>query len=256
MRTSAARASASSGSGLPSISSARASSFSIAASSSDLNTSTRARDSSAALSSKDGFSVVAPTSTMVPSSITGRKRILLRAVEAVDLVDEQQRALAGLAARAGRVEHLLQVGDAGEDRRDLLEFELGLVGEQARHRGLAGAGRPPEDQRAERARLQHAGQRAVGAEQMILADDLRELGRPQLVGQRPRRRRDRGRRPRTGWSLLRTFAHARAPMAALTRRTRPTSVWPPRWMVMRHSRLGLCGGLDEVARSLSIGWCR
>src|SRR5258708_3953542 len=37
------------------------------------NTSTRARDSSAALSSKDGFSVVAPTSTTVPSSITGRK---------------------------------------------------------------------------------------------------------------------------------------------------------------------------------------
>ena len=38
-----------------------------------LETSTRARDSSGAMSSKDGFSVVAPTSTMVPSSITGRK---------------------------------------------------------------------------------------------------------------------------------------------------------------------------------------
>jgi len=33
----------------------------------------RARDSSAALSSNEGFSVVAPTSTTVPSSITGRK---------------------------------------------------------------------------------------------------------------------------------------------------------------------------------------
>ena len=73
MRTSEARASSSSGSGLPSIASARASSFSIASASSDLNTSTRARDSSGAISSKDGFSVVAPTSTMVPSSITGRK---------------------------------------------------------------------------------------------------------------------------------------------------------------------------------------
>ena len=72
MPTSASRASSSSGSGLPSIRSARASSFSIAAASSDLNTSTRARDSSGALSSNDGFSVVAPTSTMVPSSITGR----------------------------------------------------------------------------------------------------------------------------------------------------------------------------------------
>ena len=73
MRVSEARASSSSGSFLPSTSSARASSCSIAAASSDLNTSTRARDSSAALSSNEGFSVVAPTSTTVPSSITGRK---------------------------------------------------------------------------------------------------------------------------------------------------------------------------------------
>ena len=36
------------------------------------NTITRARDSKAALSSKDGFSVVAPIRTTVPSSITGR----------------------------------------------------------------------------------------------------------------------------------------------------------------------------------------
>ena len=73
MRTRAARASGSSGSALPSVASARASSFSIASTSSGLNTSTRARDNSAAFNSKDGFSVVAPTSTMVPSSITGRK---------------------------------------------------------------------------------------------------------------------------------------------------------------------------------------
>ena len=42
-------------------------------SSSVWKTSTRARDSSAALSSKDGFSVVAPTRMTVPSSMTGRK---------------------------------------------------------------------------------------------------------------------------------------------------------------------------------------
>ncbi len=67
------RASPSSGSFRPSMFSARASSFSIASASSDLNTSTRARDNSGAFNSNDGFSVVAPTSTMVPSSITGRK---------------------------------------------------------------------------------------------------------------------------------------------------------------------------------------
>ncbi len=67
------RASASRGSFLPSIASARAMSFPTASASSGLNTNTRARDKSGAISSKDGFSVVAPTRTMVPSSITGRK---------------------------------------------------------------------------------------------------------------------------------------------------------------------------------------
>src|SRR6516164_9198447 len=47
-------------------------SFSSASASSGLNTNTRARESSGALSSNDGFSVVAPTRTMVPSSITGK----------------------------------------------------------------------------------------------------------------------------------------------------------------------------------------
>ncbi len=45
----------------------------MAASSSRWKTSTSARDSSAPLSSKEGFSVVAPTSVMVPSSMCGRK---------------------------------------------------------------------------------------------------------------------------------------------------------------------------------------
>ena len=73
MRRSTALASGSSGSDLPSARSARASSLSRLASSSVWKTSTRARESSAALSSKDGFSVVAPTRTIVPSSMTGRK---------------------------------------------------------------------------------------------------------------------------------------------------------------------------------------
>ena len=69
MALSVSRASASSGSGRPSSFSARASSSSSAASSRRWNTSTIARDSSAPLSSKEGFSVVAPTSVMVPSSM-------------------------------------------------------------------------------------------------------------------------------------------------------------------------------------------
>ena len=75
----------------------------------------------------------------------GEEAVLLRAVEAVDLVDEQQRALAGLAPALGAVEGLAQVLHAREDGRELLEGEVGLVRQQARHRGLAGARRPPQD---------------------------------------------------------------------------------------------------------------
>ncbi len=73
--------------------------------------------------------------------------ILLRAVEAVDLVDEQQRAASLLAPRLGRVEHLAQIGDAGMDGRELLEMEIGDFGQQSRHGGLTGARRSPEDHR-------------------------------------------------------------------------------------------------------------
>jgi hypothetical protein len=58
---------------LTAISSARDRILSMASSSRALKISTRARESSAAFSSKDGFSVVAPTRVIVPSSMTGRK---------------------------------------------------------------------------------------------------------------------------------------------------------------------------------------
>ena len=198
MRTSDARASASSGSGRPSIASARASSFSTAAASSGLNTSTRARDSSGAISSNDGFSVVAPTSTMVPSSITGRKQSccarLKRWISSTNSsvpcpVSRRARASSNTFFRSATPEKIA---------RDLLELQIGLVRQQPRHRGLAGAGRAPEDQRAERAGGQHPGERAVGAEQMILADHLGERLRAQPVGQRPRRVGRRAPPPRTG----------------------------------------------------------
>lgn len=73
MRMRLARASSSSGSGLSSACSARVRSSLRLSSSWLRNVSTRARDRRAALSSKLGFSVVAPTRMTVPSSITGRK---------------------------------------------------------------------------------------------------------------------------------------------------------------------------------------
>ena len=55
--------------------------------------------------------------------------ILLRAVEPVHLVDEQQRPLAGLAPGTRGIEGLLQVGDAGKYRRQLLEMQFGRIRE-------------------------------------------------------------------------------------------------------------------------------
>ena len=116
-----------------------------------------------------------------------QKGILLGAVEAVNLVDEEQGPLPDLAPGPRRVEHFFQIGDAGKDRRNLLEIKFGRVRKEPRHRGLAGTGRPPEYERAERARLQHPGERAVRPKQMILPDHLGKRLRAQLVGQRPRR---------------------------------------------------------------------
>ena len=92
-----------------------------------------------------------------------------------------------LALGARRLEDFAQIGDAGLDRRELLEMEIGLLGEEPRHRGLAGARRAPEDHRAEPAGLDHAAQHALLAEEMVLADDLGQRRRAQAIGERPRR---------------------------------------------------------------------
>jgi hypothetical protein len=202
MRISAARASSSSGSLFASTASARARSFSSAGGSSGLNTSTRARDRSGAISSKDGFSVVAPTSTTVPSSTTGRKGILLRPVETMNLVDEEKRPLPGFAPAARGVKDSLQIGDAGKDRRDLLEMQIGGLRQSSRATVvLPVPGGPQKDQRAERARFQHPRQRAVRTEQMILADHVGELGPDEAYRRAAAARRARGRPPRTGWAI-------------------------------------------------------
>jgi len=68
------------------------------------------RDKSAAFSSNDGFSVVAPTSRIVPSSSMGQKAVLLGLVEAMDLIDKKQRALPVLAPDSRLLKDLFQVG--------------------------------------------------------------------------------------------------------------------------------------------------
>ena len=186
MRTSTALASSSSGSGLPSACSARSSSLARLSSPSVWKTSTRARDNSAALSSKDGFSVVAPTRMTVPSSMTGRKESCCARLKRW-ISSTNSSVWRPLVRRKPRhLEHLLEVGNTGKDRRNLLEGQPRIAGKQPCNRRLAGAGRPPEDHRAERAGADHPRQRTVLAGQVLLADHLRQRRRPQPVGQRPR----------------------------------------------------------------------
>src|SRR6266404_2227170 len=157
------------------------------------------------------------------------------------LVDEQQRSLAHLAAGAGGIEHFFQVGNTGKHRRNLLEMQLGGVGQQPRNRGLAGAGRPPEHQRAQRARRQHPRQRAVGTEDVILADDVGERTRAQPVGQRTRR------------VLLHPRRSEEVGRLAGLLRAHPPSVtlicWPPRTTTMRQS---LDPAFEALSRSLVL----
>ena len=79
-----------------------------------------------------------------------QQRVLLGLVEAVDLVDEQDRAAAverepvlGLGDRGA------DLGDAGHDRRHGSEVGADGVGEQAGERRLAGAGRAPQQEARE-----------------------------------------------------------------------------------------------------------
>src|SRR6187399_3320958 len=102
------------------------------------------------------------------------------------------------------------------------------VRQEPRHRGLAGAGRAPEDQRAQRARRQHPRQRAVGPEDVVLSHHVGQGFGTQPVRQRP-------------WRVL-LHARGREQVGGLAWAfwAHPPSVtlicWPPRTTTMRHSR--------------------
>ncbi len=102
----------------------------------------------------------------------------------MDLVDEQQRPLTDAPPLGGVFKCALQIGYAGEHRRQLYERQTGLRRQQSGDRGLADARRPPQDQRRQRAPRQHPRQRAFGAEQVILPHHIPQRRRPQPVGER------------------------------------------------------------------------
>jgi hypothetical protein len=114
------------------------------------------------------------------------ERVLLGAVEAVDLVDEQQRALPDLTPPLRGEEHLAQVGNPGERRGQRLEHQVGPLGREPRDRRLAAAGRSPQHHRGQPVRGEHPPDRGVVGEQVVLPHDVREGPGAQPVRERAR----------------------------------------------------------------------
>jgi hypothetical protein len=146
----------------------------------------------------------------------GEDGVLLRLVEAMQLVHEEHGAAAGPAQLASLGHDTAQVGDAGGDRAQRHEPGAGRLGQDARERRLAGAGRAPQDDVGQVARLGEAAQRL---HHLAVPDQVLESAGPDPAGQRRvgaasgvrlgLRRRRRRARPR------------RAP--ALTARRRPAA---------------------------------
>ena len=104
--------------------------------------------------------------------------VLLRFVEPVDLVDEQDGALAGGAELLRVGDDAPQVGDARTHRRELREVCAGEVRDDLRERRLARAGRAPKDHRGNLIALDRAPQRTARPHDLFLTDELVERARP------------------------------------------------------------------------------
>jgi len=78
---------------------------------------------------------------------SGEKRILLGLVEAMDLIEEEDRAPAGGSKPlAGSCQHLADVRHGRRDRRELLELGAGGAGHDPGERRLPRSGRTVEDE--------------------------------------------------------------------------------------------------------------
>ena len=113
-----------------------------------------------------------------------QQRVLLGLVEAMDLIEEEDRRGAHLAALAGALDHGAHLGAPGLHGALLLEGCAGGAGDDPRERRLAGPGRPVQDHRVRVAGLDRPPQRRVLAEQVALADELLERLRAHPRGER------------------------------------------------------------------------
>ena len=170
------------------------------------------RESSAELSSKYGFSVVAPISVTSPSSTPGSSASCWRLVEAVDLVEEEDRPPAGRpeplagAARAPRARSPT-VAETAESSSNSAPVTPATIRASV---VLPVPGRAVEDERRHPVGLDREPERAARPDHVLLPDEAVERRGPQPLGERRRRLE-----PPPG-GFLEEIAHARqyAPGAA------------------------------------------
>ena len=101
-----------------------------------------------------------------------QKPILLRFVEAVDLVHEEQSALPVPTPDLGRLEDFPQFGHAGENGADLDKTVICFLRQQACNGRLADARRTTEHERKNMFLLDCQPYRLAFADQVFLADEL------------------------------------------------------------------------------------
>src|SRR5699024_6412504 len=186
----------------------------------------------------------------------GQQGVLLGLREAVDLVDEQYGLAAdGPQPGARLIDHLADVLDAGEHGGDLDELAVAGLGDDVGERGLAGAGRTPQDHRgrcgAGVVGGDQAAQGAAGLERVVLTDHLVEGARPHphrerraVVAVAVREGARGGRIAAEGEEVLvHTLRVGRSTDGA--RRSPARTCSPARW----RSLPGWCGGAGW-----SVGW--
>ena len=141
------------------------------------STYTAARDSRALLTSKDGFSVVAPMNVNRPDSTYGRNAscwlLLKRWISSTNRIVRRARGVARRAARSIASRMSFTPASTADSA---MNSASKASRHQPRQRGLADTGRSPQDHRMRLAGLESQPQRLARAEQVRLADDVVERG--------------------------------------------------------------------------------
>ena len=173
-----------------------------------------------------------------PPLHVGEKGILLGAVEAVDLVAEEDGAPAGAAALLGLMDDLPHPLHALGHGAEADEGAAGVLRDEIGERGLPAARRAPQDGAAEVAAAERVPQRVARREQLLLPGEF--LQRP---GPHPGGERRRGREELRG--VVPCPAHAPAPPSDRSRRS---AAAPPRnAAVMRTLRVAWKAGTRSDA---------